>query len=123
MIDFVTEEQFLRARKILRKIAYRRTLDKKTGIYGRFGRNFEDGYIDVEGHKVLKIYFTKFHATPEELSKLREIEEIKERDKIIVRSGGGDMEDGKIVIKLYEKEDEEEEIVNYKGEKKNDRHI
>lgn len=62
MSDFVTEEQFLRARKILRKLMYQNTYSENNELpdFGIYNYDDRNEVIGVEGHKQLKINIPRF---------------------------------------------------------------
>ena len=90
MTDFVTEKQFLRARKIIRRLMYKNTMEEPPSDmpYMNFGKNGNEPVIGVEGHKMLYIKIPSFRIEEGDLEQIRELDCIKERDKIHLTERG-----------------------------------
>ncbi len=107
--DFVTPHQFIRARKIIRRLMYRKTHDEWKDSIGKYG-TFEDFTLEIEGHRLLKLTLFPFHIQPPQLGNIPSIPNLKEEDSITISEAG-------LVIYLRphleeEKEEEEEKLSN-----------
>lgn len=101
--NFVTDKQFKRAGKILRKLMYKNTMkqeDRPEGLpYFNYKNAGSEPTIGVEGHKMAYIEIKSFSVEPDHIENIRAIEEIKERDTIRFREEG---------FKLYVNPEKEE---------------
>jgi len=90
MTKFVTEKQFLRARKIIRRLMYKNTMENapEDMPYLSFGGEGNQPVIGVEGHKMLYIEIPSFRVDKGDLQRLRDLDCIKERDDISVSERG-----------------------------------
>lgn len=101
--EFMSEDLFKRARHIIQKLAYRKTLDEETDVYGHLHKP----HLELEGLDYLKIVFEKFSMRPEQYSKIREIEEVKDRDDVFISVYPG-VDEARLVIQLEELREEEQ---------------
>lgn len=92
MTDYATDEQFARAGRILRKLMYKNTMNPEERPESLPYFNYKSGgsepTIGVEGHNMVYIQIGSYMVKPEEIERIRDIEEIKERDSMIFKQEG-----------------------------------
>jgi len=92
MTNYATDEQFARAGRILRKLMYKNTMKQKEQPEGLPYFNYKSGgsepTIGVEGHNTVYIQIGSYMVKPEEIQRIKDIEEIKERDTILFKEDG-----------------------------------
>lgn len=88
--EFVTERQFKRARKMIRRMMYRRTLDDEGGKYGNLGFAPEgEPIIGIEGVQNLYIQIPEFYRiTEEHLRKIKRMPEFESQDSVWLSEDG-----------------------------------